>query len=356
MFRGSAQPTGILRRSSIRFLQVRSGISLLAGCLLMLAIAGPAATAKETTDEDWPCFAGPHHDASYREEGLITAWPEGGPEVLWRVPLNPGFGAPTVAGGEVYILDRAVGEADILRCLDLATGKEKWRFRHAAPGKISYPGSRSQPTLDTERIYFVNPFGELFCLSRKTRKKVWNVNILEEYGGRVPNWAVSQSPLLHGKWVIVNPTGSKASVVALSRKSGKEVWTADPIPGKMTYASPMLAKLGGKEQVLALTTEATAGVDAKTGKVLWTHEEWRCRIPITTPTPLPGDRVFLTGGYGAGVSLFAVKKKGPSRFTTETIFSSKESNGQIQQPIFLDEHLYMNGNDKGSGTAWSAWT
>ena len=37
-------------------------------------------------------------------------------------------GIAAVAGDEVFVIDRELGETDFLRCLDRDTGEEKWRF------------------------------------------------------------------------------------------------------------------------------------------------------------------------------------------------------------------------------------
>lgn len=317
-----------------------SGKRILLPMILFVIIAAAA------SGEDWPQFAGPHGNCVSQDEGIITEWPEGGPPVKWRIPLNPGFGAPCVKDGEIFILDREVGVEDRLRCLDLETGKELWRFKHPAPGKISHPGSRSQPAVDDEHVYFVNPFGDFFCIDRKTHEPRWRVNILDQYDGDVPRWAVSQSPALYKNRVIVAPVGSKAGLVAYDRMKGKPLWISKPFPGRMTYCSPLISTFGGKDQVLLITTEIILGVDAETGKLLWSHDDWKCRIPITSPTHLGDGRIFVTGGYGAGVILFEVKRKGGA-FEARTLFKSRESNGQIQQPLVIGKHLYMNGNDKG---------
>ena len=76
---------------------------------------------------DWPQFMGPNRDGVSHETGLARAWPDNGPKVLWTVSLGEGFGGASIDKGEVLVLDRIDDEQDILRCLDLDTGKELWR-------------------------------------------------------------------------------------------------------------------------------------------------------------------------------------------------------------------------------------
>jgi outer membrane protein assembly factor BamB len=99
------------------------------------------------------------------------------------------------------------------------------------------------------------------------------------------------------------------------------------------------------DQVIVSTPALTVGVDANSGKQLWASGAWKCRIPIANAVPLGDGRVFLTGGYGAGAAMLQVKKTG-ARFVAKRLFKAMECNGQIQQPLLCNGHLYLNGNDK----------
>ena len=51
---------------------------------------------------DWPQYLGPNRNAISAETGIKRSWPAEGPEVLWTVPLDHGFGGPAVSKGKVY--------------------------------------------------------------------------------------------------------------------------------------------------------------------------------------------------------------------------------------------------------------
>src|SRR5210317_1283476 len=92
---------------------------------------------------DWPQYLGPERDGTSSEVGFDTDWAEQEPEVLWRQPLGIGFGAASISGGRVYVLDRVDDERDIFRCLDLYTGEELWQYAYEDPGDYSFNGSRA---------------------------------------------------------------------------------------------------------------------------------------------------------------------------------------------------------------------
>jgi outer membrane protein assembly factor BamB len=303
-----------------------------------------ASTAAISLAADWPHFAGPTRDLQSTETGLMKTWPAGGPKVLWTATVGRGFAAATVEGGKVYLLDRQKGK-DILRVFDLKTGNEDWTYAYKAPGKYSMNGSRSQPAVDDKHVFTLGPMGHLHCISKTTHRPVWSVNILEKAGGKVPTWAISQTPALYKDLVIVAPDGKRAGMMAFKRKNGELAWKSRPLPGNISYASPMVTTIGGVDQVMTVTTTTTLALDPRNGNLLWQTGDWKCRIPIATPVHLGDGKVFVTGGYSAGCAMFQVGKRGGS-FGVRTLFKTKESNGQIHQPILYKNHLYMNGNDK----------
>lgn len=103
------------------------------------------ATACTSPAADWPQYLGPDRDSTSPEKGILRAWPQGGPEVLWTVPVVIGYGGPVVKDGKIYLLDRDDEVGDNLRCFDLSNGKEIWHFAYDAPGRVMFPGSRSVP-------------------------------------------------------------------------------------------------------------------------------------------------------------------------------------------------------------------
>ncbi|NQU43628.1 PQQ-binding-like beta-propeller repeat protein, partial [bacterium] len=148
---------------------------------------------------------------------------------------------------------------------------------------------------------------------------------------------------LDGEHVIVAPLTDQASVVAYDAQTGKIAWQADPIPGALRYTSPVITEIGGVRQVVVLSNKATAGIDLRDGKILWTFTGWECKHSIPSPIMLPDGRIFLTGGYEAGSAMFRVTK-GAEGFATEELYRISDIAAQIHQPIFHDGYLYLLGN------------
>ena len=78
--------------------------------------------------QDWPQYLGPTRNSISPEKGILRSWPDSGPEVLWTTNLGIGYGGPVIKEGKIYLLDRDDQVGDIMRCFDLANGKELWKY------------------------------------------------------------------------------------------------------------------------------------------------------------------------------------------------------------------------------------
>lgn len=325
--------------SSLRF---RFVLTLLLGVLA----AGPLAHA------DWPQFLGPNRDATSPETGLLRTWPNEGPKVVWTTAVGEGFGAPSIVDNVVYVLDRKEEKTDVLRAISLANGSDLWSYSYDAPGSVSHTGSRTPPTVDDQHIYTVGMMGHLTCVDRATHKPLWQKNLMEEFKMELPQWGFSQSPVLYKNLVIIAVQAPDTFAVAFDRATGAVVWKSPPM-GLAGYVSPLVTTLAGVEQVVVLSASsrdgssqgATAGLSLADGSVLWKYEGWQCFIPIPNPTPMPGDKLFITGGYGSGSAIIQIKKNGEALEAVEVAkIDDKECGSQIQQPIVYQDHLYVNSN------------
>ena len=313
---------------------------------LMLIAAIVMMTAGSTL-ADWHQYLGPNRNATSPEKGLLRSWPQAGPKVLWTVPLGPGYGGAAVDEGKVYVLDREGNNKDVLRCLDLVTGKEQWSYSYDAPGRVSHPGSRSTPAIDGNYIYTCGSFGDLYCFDKNTQKPVWKKNIWKDYGGgNVPRWAISQNPLIYGDSVIAASQTSKAGVVAYDKLSGQVKWASPALLGNAGYVSPAVVKIDGNDNVVMITAGsrgggggAVIGIDPENGRQLWVYEGWSCRIPCANVTEIGDGRLFITGGYEAGSAMIKVAKSGDSYAVTE-LYKTDDFGTHVHPAVLYKGHLY----------------
>lgn len=313
--------------------------------LILLSICIPATYAQE-----WPQYLGPNRNSVSAQKNLLRSWPQQGPEVLWSTPIGIGFGGPVVKDGKVYLLDRDDKIGDKMRCFDLSSGKELWSFGYDAPGSVMFPGSRSVPTIDGNRIYSIGPYGNLYCIDINTRKPLWNKNIWTDFGGgEIPRWAITQCPLVYGDLLILASQAPKAGVVAYEKLTGRVKWTT-PSLGPVGYVSPEIVKVGGESHLVMITASAgrgesasggkVIGIDPLTGKILWEYTNWQCSIPVPGTVDAGEGRVLITGGYNAGAAMIKVEKKANGTYSVTELYKNADFGAHTQPPVLANGHFY----------------
>jgi outer membrane protein assembly factor BamB len=307
--------------------------AMVVGCVAVASAAGAA---------DWPNFLGPDRDGFSPTplDELNTDWKANPPKQLWKTPMtDKGYAGPSAVNGRVYIIDHK-GADDIVRCIDLSSGKDLWRFTYPDSRRYNYGFARSTPTVHGDRVYTMSRSGRVHCLTL-AGKKVWELNVRQTFGGQPPKWFFAASPLVDGDRLILVAGGKKATVVALDKATGKTVWRGGGSFGA-SYATPVKATLAGTEQYVAFVSRALIGVDAADGDVLWSVK-WTNRHDVNAPVPVvSGDRVFITSGYGSGCALVKVAKQGAS-----FVWKSKAIQSHFSTPLLYKGHLYATSDRHG---------
>jgi outer membrane protein assembly factor BamB len=298
---------------------------------------------------DWPQFRGPDRDGTSSETGLLRAWPEGGPEVLWSTPVAQGYASAAIHSGRVYFNDYDEATSQFLvRCLTLDEGKELWRFKESRRIRPNHGITRSVPATDGQYVFSLDPKAVLHALNAETGEEIWRKNFVQDYGSKIPPWYNGQNPLIEKDKVVVAPAGASALVVALDKATGEELWrTPNPEGWLLSHASLMPAKLGGVDQYLFSVLQGTVGVAAADGKLLW-HFPFKFNVSVSpSPLAIDAERVYVTAAYDSGGAMFRVKRDSET-FTTERIFvhAPDEWNSEVQTPILFDDHIFAVGKKK----------
>ena len=313
--------------------------------------------------QDWPQYLGPNRNGISPQKNLLRSWPQNGPEVLWTVNVGIGFGGPVIKDSKVYLLDRDDKVGDKLRCFDFSNGKELWSFSYDAPGSVMFPGSRSVPAIDGDRIYTCGPYGDLYCVNINSHKPVWHKNVWTDFGGgRIPTWAITQCPLVYGNLLIVASQAPKAGVVAYDKLTGNVKWQTEPI-GSVGYVSPTIVKVSGEDHIVMISAAArgafgqsggggkVVGINPQTGKILWEYTGWGCSIPVPCALDVGQNRVVITGGYNAGTVMLKVERKSDGTYGVTEVFKNTDVGSHTQPPVLANGNLYMDcsTNEKKDG-------
>ncbi len=291
--------------------------------------------------EDWNQWRGPNRDGRVKGFAEPSAWPKYLAK-RWRVEVGIGHASPLIVGGNAFVFSRQ-GDDEITRCLDLGTGKEIWKRGYPAPyemhpaAKGHGKGPKSTPTFSDGRLYTFGISGFLSCLDAKTGKVIWRHNYEKEYKATSPAFGVSLSPLVDNGLLIVHIGGAnEGALTAYDAKTGglRWRWKGDG----PAYASPMPVVVEGTRQIVTQTQKMCVGLDAATGKLLWS-------LPFTTPyeqniiTPvLVKDLIVFAGIQQAA---FAVRlKKSGSAWTADKIWESRDANLYMSSPVVSGNRIY----------------
>jgi outer membrane protein assembly factor BamB len=307
--------------------------------MLSLYVAMPAQAL------DWPQFHGPNRDNISRETGLLKAWPEGGPKLLWTAKgLGEGYSSVSTAHGMVYTAGN-VGEDTVITAMDLS-GKVLWIAKNGRAWLKSYSGTRGTPTIDGDRLYHESALGNIICVEAKTGKVIWELNIIEKFKGDNPNWAMSESLLIHDDKVICCPGGKETAMVALNKFTGEVLWKALSAQAKAGYASPVVAEHEGLTMIITMTTRGIIGVHAQTGALLW-------NVPHKTMayenilTPIVHDGQVFVSTQKTGAVKWEITVDGQTATLTE-LWRSKQMDNHHGGVILLDGYLYGNSTYKNN--------
>lgn len=318
-------------------------------------------TAASATAADWPQFRGPKRDGVSAETGLLKEWEKGGPKLAWKAPnLGLGYGTPSVANGVVFGLGTR-DKKDGVWALKEADGTELWFTPIDDPRNINQNnGPSGTPTVTGGKVYAVSSKGKLVRLDEKTGKLEWQVDFVKDFGGSVPSWGYTESPLVDGDHVICTP-GRKNTLVALEKDTGKVVWKAEVPKGDGAhYSSPIAVEIAGQKQYVQFVNGGIVSVGASDGAFLWRYDG-PANGTANCATPIVHDgHVFGASSYGKGGGLAKIEKADGKLTATEVYFEKRLQNhhGGL---VLVDGFLYGEAsgklaciNFKTGEIAWSA--
>jgi outer membrane protein assembly factor BamB len=298
----------------------------------------------QAAGQDWPEFRGPTGQGHSPERDLPLEWSES-QNIVWKTAVaGRGWSSPVVAGGRIW-LTTATNErgAASLRALafDIESGREVVNaevFRIGGARLTNVKNSHASPTpiIDGDRVYV--HFGALGTAALTTSGEiVWKTRL--PYESQHGNGG---SPALHGDLLIISCDGSDtAFVIALDKKTGKTRWKTDRrYPADQAYSTPLVIRVGDRDQVVSVGAYRAAAYDPQTGK-----EVWRVRYDdgfSNVPRPVAGHGlVYIATGFQQP-SLLAVRPDGMGDITrTHVAWSLQRGAPLTPSPLIVGDELYI---------------
>lgn len=287
---------------------------------------------------NWPQWRGPKRDGISTETGLLKQWPENGPPLVWKATgAGNGYSSVAIANGRLYTLGLR-GDREFVIAYDVANGKEVWATPHGGAFRNDRgDGPRGTPTVEGNRVYALGGNGDLSALDTATGKIVWTMNVLTKFGGEQITWGISESPLVVGEKVLVNPGGPGASIVALNKKDGSLIWKSQS--ERAGYSSAMVLEAAGTPQVVFFTSTRAVGLDLKDGRLLWEYGKPANRVANSATPIVRANRVFISSDYGTGGGVVEIKANGKDMAAQELYFT-KDMRNHHSSSVLVGDHLY----------------
>jgi outer membrane protein assembly factor BamB len=299
-----------------------------------IALSVCAGVAAQTA-ANWPQWRGPNRDGISKETGLLKQWPADGPALAWKTAgAGGGYSSLAISNGRIFTMGLR-GDREYIVAFDVATGKQAWATAHGKAFRNDRgDGPRGTPTIDGDRLYALGGAGDLSCVEIATGKVVWTMNVLDKFGGRNLIWGISESPLVIGEKVLVNPGGPGASIVALNKKDGSLIWKSQS--DTAGYSSGVPVQIGNATQVVFFTHSRAVGLDLKDGKLLWEYDRAANNVANVATPVVRGNRVFISSDYGTGAGLVEIKADGKA----QEVYFTKDMRNHHSSSILIGDHLY----------------
>jgi outer membrane protein assembly factor BamB len=292
--------------------------------------AGPV-DLTTTTADDFPQFLGPERSCWIAGPPLARDWSDEKPKLLWKQPIGAGWSAFSAVNGYAVTMEQREAQ-EWVTCYEVASGKPVWG--HAIEARHENPmggvGPRGTPTIHQGHVYALGATGVLRCLDGATGKLLWSDDLRKRYhvdqaatftgtplDEVLVQWGRAASPLVVDNLVVVpggGPAGEAKNLVAFDTESGKLVWESrnlkeDGTADQIAYASPVLATIAGRRQILIVNESTASGHDPQTGEPLWSFL-WpggsSSMASASQAVAIDENRVLLSKGYGGGAELIEI--------------------------------------------------
>src|SRR5437867_1027931 len=247
---------------------------------------------------NWPQWRGPNMDGSARTaRGLAVNWTQTD-NVVWRTKL-PSWSAatPIIWADTIFVtsaeegftpLDRGrrsrsnqpVPDKIFLVAINRMDGAVRWRAQIDSGNQLFRKQNSASPSpiTDGKHVWIMTGNGKLTCFTMDG-KEVWKRDIQAEYGRFGLNHGYASTPLLHGDRLYVEvlhgmKTKDPSYVFAADKSTGKTIWKVERPTDAVrespdNYATPQIATVDNKPQLIVSGADYVTGHDLNSGKELW---------------------------------------------------------------------------------------
>jgi outer membrane protein assembly factor BamB len=286
--------------------------------------------------------------APYSSAAPAGGPPGGGPPGSGPPGSGPGGGRRGGPGGGPAAEPQIEQEFTVF-AINRADGKVAWKrvARKEAPHEGKQPNnSFASGSAIVDGTHVIAYFGSrgLYCYDMDG-KLVWDKDLGDQQTRN--NFGEGATPALHGDTLVVTwDHEGQDFVVALDKKTGKELWRRDR-DEPTTWATPLVVEHAGRRQVVTAGTNKVRSYDLETGEQVW---EAPGLTPNAIPTPVEHQGVvYVTAGY-RGNAARAIKlagAKGDLAGTPAIVWQTERDTPYVPSPLLYQGVLYLVKSNSG---------
>jgi outer membrane protein assembly factor BamB len=269
------------------------------------------ALTAETIKKNHNSFRGPFNQGVVYHKNIPTKWDgEAGTNIAWKSPIpKHGYNSPVIWDDKIFVSGSDKQSREVY-CYNRIDGKLLWTAKAdniqgspANPPKVTEDTGLSASTLatDGQNVYAIFATGDVIAFDMDG-KRVWakNIGVPDNHYGHSSSLIVWD-----GKLFIQFDTNKGGKLIALKTATGEEAWQTTR-SSKISWASPVLAQVDGKYQIILTADPIVAGYDVKTGAELW---QVKCMMGEVGPSVGFSDGIVVAANEYATMVAIDIKTR-----------------------------------------------
>jgi len=259
---------------------------------------------------------------------------------MWRHPLPAqGIGGVSATEDFVVVSSRDSNDkSDWFEVLDAESGLALFKLTYRSESDLDYGNSpRVTPLIVDSRAVCLGAQGQLHCIELETGTVLWKKHLVDDLGGKLPQWGYAVSPILVDRQLIVQPGGLEAGWVALNPDNGNVLWKSKG--RQAAYASPIAIEYRGEKQIIGYDAISLGGWSVQNGKRLW---EMRPEVPkdFNVPVPIIVQEKICVVTENNGVRVYSLlASEGDYKYSLRLEASSDLLSGDSHSPVRVGNWL-----------------
>jgi outer membrane protein assembly factor BamB len=284
-----------------------------------------------------------------KPSSLPGSWPHfRGTKYESLTDLAHGYSGVAVNSGRVYLQDYDVGvKEECLRCFSLEDGKEIWRRSYPLKIVNNHGFTRTVPAVTDKYVVSFGSKCHVLCVDAKTGDKKWGLDLMKDYGSKLPDWYAAQCPVIDGNTAVLAPSGKEVLMMGVDLETGNIAWkTPNPKGLQMSHSSITPMTIAGKKMyVYCAEWGKLLGISAEAdsiGTLLWESASIDKQVISPSPVQLEDNQIFMCAGYSGGSALIKISEAS-GKFEAKVLWTMDTKDGlscEQQTPILYEKHLF----------------